>query len=195
MKSGIGGASIEKWTHYDTGDNWSDDSEEIDRLNKIVTQSFSRKYVDSLMAISSVTITNPGLGGWISPNGISGISGAMGPTGPSGFSISSRKTFSELSEFTPTIREYRRLFDSDIAHLNSGQSELTIAMKRNRLLVTLPAEAANSRSLQYWIEKYERWLDDNISGFYMLEGGATGDRFVLSFETEADMMQFALAFK
>jgi len=100
---------------------------------------------------------------------------------------------SDISEFTPAIRQHRRLSDSDLAHLNSGQSELIMDIKRNRLLVTLPS-SVTIRPISFWMEQYEKWLDDNISGFYTIESSSTS-AFVLSFEIEADMIQFVLAFK
>jgi hypothetical protein len=106
-----------------------------------------------------------------------------------------RRKHKDLADVKPAIHQHRRLYADDLPLLASSLPELIAGLVHNRLVVAMPEDAIAMLNLSEWLVQYEAWLDENLSGFYRIDVHGDGNRFILSFESNADMMQFALTFR
>lgn len=122
--------------------------------------------------------------------------GTGGPTGAIGPTFGAQKPILpplDIHTLNPVMRQHRRLYVNEIDRL-SGQSSLMMNLARNRIILRVQQNAFRSDADDL-IEQYVEWLDDHNDGLYTLEKSSSAASLVISFEIEADMIQFSLAFR
>ena len=105
-----------------------------------------------------------------------------------------QKIPADISQVKPLIRQSHQLYSDDLERLKTISPELITSLARNRLVITLPNDALRTISVDEWMEKYNIWLDENIHGFYTMNSFQPTN-FILSFEIEAELVQFAMSLK
>jgi hypothetical protein len=129
-----------------------------------------------------------GAGNWSS-----NPTGAIGATGPTFSAQTSTGPPIDIRELYPVMRQHRRLYINEMDRL-SVQPNLLMSLIRNRIILIVQQDEFryNADNL---IEQYVAWLDDHNDGLYTVEKSFSSASLVVSFELEADMIQFTLAFR
>lgn len=118
--------------------------------------------------------------------GILGATGATGPIQPpSRLNVLSKP----LPQLTRNITAHRRVYESDLL-----PPDIFVSFVRNRVIVDVASGVLFS-DLPYLIERYSEWCDAHNAGLYMIEAMTQRVGIMISFEMDADLMQFNLGLR
>ncbi len=129
----------------------------------------------------SASIANPTL---------SWIGGATGPTSAKATPQVPPLDF-DILKIKAKIQPHRCLYTDDLDRLGTCAPEIILALLRHRLIMQLDVTKYDTSLL---VPYYEAWLDQHMDGYYTLSE-ISYYSIIVSFQHEADMAQFLLAFR